>query len=94
MQPRNLMEELVNMRVDELMDQENMCKCPQCRADVTALALNNLPPRYVTCIKGNVFILFEAQTPQERAQVASAIIRAAEIVRKNPRHEKAPLKLY
>jgi len=80
------MEELVKLRVDELMDYASVCKCPQCRSDVIALALNRLPPRYVTCIQGDVFTRFEAQTFQERAEVVSAILRAAETVRQNPRH--------
>lgn len=87
MECRNLMEELVDKRVDELMDMADMCGCPQCRADVRALALNRLPPRYITSIKGDVFARFEAQTSQDQAKVAGAIVRAIEIVRKNPRHE-------
>ncbi|MGI6193382.1 MAG: late competence development ComFB family protein [Christensenellales bacterium] len=88
MQPKNLMEELVIMRVDDYMTKASMCKCPQCRSDVIALALNRLPPRYVTCTKGNVFARFEAQTNQERAEISAAIIRAIEIVRKHPRHDE------
>ena len=87
MECRNLMEELVDKRLDELMSMANMCGCPQCRADVRALALNRLPPRYITSIKGDVFVRFEAQSCQEQAEVAGAIVRAIEIVRKNPRHK-------
>lgn len=87
MESKNIMEELVEKRVDELMGMVDMCRCAQCCADVRALALNNLPPRYVVNKKGDVFTRFRAQTNQGQVEIAGAIIRAIEVVRLNPRHE-------
>ena len=89
MECKNLMEELVDMRIDDLMGAIDMCRCPQCREDVKAYALNHLAPCYVTSNKGSVFSRFTAQTAQHQAEVASILVRAIEIVRKSPRHESA-----
>ncbi len=51
-QVKNLMEELVNDRIDNLMELENICRSPRCRADVYALALNHLPPKYIASASG------------------------------------------
>ena len=83
---RNLMEDLVDMKVDHLMQMVDMCRCPKCRADVLALALNNLPPRYVVNICGDVYVRFEGLTEQGQAEITSAVVRAAEVVSKKPMH--------
>lgn len=84
--PVNLMESLVESRLEELMKQENMCCCEQCRMDVMALALNNLPAKYTSTLSGNIFTRFHAMSAQFQADITAAILKAIAAVRNNPRH--------
>lgn len=85
---RNIMEELVDSKVDEFMEGTEMCRCPQCRADVLALALNKLPPKYIATTSGDVFTRVAASTTQFQADIIAAIVQAVDLVSKNPRHPK------
>ncbi|MGI6559391.1 MAG: late competence development ComFB family protein [Limnochordia bacterium] len=63
-----------------------LCACEQCRNDIIALTLQNLPPRYSTTREGEVWINLELQLPQLKMDVWKAILKAADRVTKNPRH--------
>lgn len=86
--PKNLMEELVDAKIDEIMKMENMCCCKHCRADVFALALNLLPPKYVVTTGGEVFSRLDTRDTQSQASITTAIVRAAKTVNKNSYHDK------
>ena len=47
-QPVNLMELAASYELDSVIAEQEGCFCPACRANVLALALNELPARYVT----------------------------------------------
>ncbi len=83
---KNLMEEIVERRIDQLVEEIDACWCDQCKADVRALALNNLPPQYIVNSAGDMFSRVHAQTIQRQVDVEAAIILAIETVRKNPGH--------
>ncbi|HWP51466.1 MAG TPA: late competence development ComFB family protein [Clostridia bacterium] len=53
---RNVMEELVEDKVDRLWKTHTACTCERCREDVIALSLNNLPPQYVVSDAGAFFV--------------------------------------
>ena len=42
---RNMMEIFMEQLFDDRKDQIDCCTCPECRSDIIALALNQLPPR-------------------------------------------------
>lgn len=84
---KNLMEELVDMLLDDYMKEVGMCMCDQCREDVKAFALNNLPPRYVVSTIGGIFVRVNAMTTQSQADIATAIMKGIRIVNGNPRHK-------
>jgi propanediol utilization protein len=46
--PVNVMELLVEESIDELIHQLESCDCDQCRANILAISLNGLAPRYVS----------------------------------------------
>lgn len=46
--PVNLMEMAASYELDSVIAEQEGCFCPACRANVLALALNELPSRYVT----------------------------------------------
>ena len=84
--PVNLMEALVESKLDELMQQEDMCCCEQCRMDVMALSLNNLPAKYTSSLSGDIFTRFNAMSTQFQADITGAVLKAIAAVRSNPRH--------
>ena len=85
-QPFNIMEQVVDSRLLELMQKSHMCTCARCCADVRAIVLNSLPPRYVVTRVGEAMLLYELLTPQMQAVVVSEILIAIEKVCNNPRH--------
>ncbi len=82
----NLMESTVKELINDLMAKENMCTCEQCRLDVAALALNNLPPRYVVSPKGASYARADLLELQKYVDVIGAITKAIRLVKEHPRH--------
>ena len=82
----NVMEQIVNLKLKELMRKTGMCTCERCCADVRALALNNLPPKYVVTPAGEAMTEFELLTTQMQAVVITEIMHAIERVARAPRH--------
>lgn len=81
------MEYYTEAAIDELLGKKpEICGCNRCRLDITALALNTLPPRYVVSDFGEVVTNIDLDTSQWRADVMMAVLKAFEIVRKKPRH--------
>ncbi len=79
----NVMERLVAERLDSAFARFNCCKCERCKLDVTAIALNKLPSKYVVADRN---ILVELMALQGNLDVTTAIIQAILKVRDNPRH--------
>jgi len=82
----NLMESTVKELINDLMAKENMCTCEQCRLDVAALALNNLPTRYVVSPKGASYARADLLELQKYVDVIGAITKAIRLVKEHPRH--------
>ncbi len=83
---RNYTEILVENNLDKIMKKSDVCNCEKCRADITALALNDLKPQYVVSEKGECFAKLSILENQTQINVISAIIKAIEVVSSNPRH--------
>ena len=49
----NVMEKLVQEKLEEMLKIENCCKCDRCVEDMTAKALNKLPAKYVSTHNGD-----------------------------------------
>ncbi len=62
------------------------CRCTACRIDVIAYALNLIPPKYVATRKGEVYSKVLILRNQYRTDMMSALAKAAEVVKANPRH--------
>jgi len=83
----NMMEKLVEIRLDERMKVSGACNCEQCREDIKCIALNNLPPKYVSTPKGELFSKIDQQMIRQNVlDIDVAVINAMEFVNKNPRH--------
>ena len=85
---KNLSEEVLDIYLDGYIDSAGVCKCPNCRVDIKALTLNNLPPRYVVTTKGDIFVRVSAMSIQAQADILGAVMHAIDIVSKNPRHSE------
>ena len=83
---RNMMEIFMEQLFDDRKDQIDCCTCPECRNDIIALALNQLPPRYVCTHKGELLSKVEQLAKQNRADAMTALTQAAEKVKEFPRH--------
>lgn len=85
---KNYMEEIVFHQIkDILKDINNMCSCEQCIMDIAAIALNDLPPKYVVTEKGEVYSKISALKQQFDVDVIAAITKAAVIVKRKPKHD-------
>jgi competence protein ComFB len=72
MNVHNLMEEIVKQCLKELMlHQEILQDCDEkTQSDIMAIALNQLPPKYVSSVKGEMFV-----KTQVRLQVEPDVYR-------------------
>lgn len=87
MKIKNLMEELVLKKIEEIWENEDMCKCERCKLDVAAVALNQLPPRYVLTDKGEVYAKTDTLETQKNVDFITAIMKGIKVVKSNPSHE-------
>jgi competence protein ComFB len=83
---KNYMEELVINKTSELLKIMNICDCEKCRLDIMAIALNELPTKYVVSEKGELYTKLNELEQQFEIDVETAIIKAAVLVSKNPKH--------
>jgi len=87
MKLHNLMEDEVLIIVNRLMDNvDDMCTCEKCRMDVTAIALNNLPTKYVVTEKGELYGKLDTMNYQFETDIIKEVIKAIEKVKKSPQH--------
>jgi len=86
-QYKNYMEQVVEKAMAEyLRNEKEICTCPQCVADMAAMALNQLKPHYATTVRGAAFLESEQKNLEFVVKVVSAIKGAAEKVKQSPRH--------
>ncbi|SDK51741.1 late competence development ComFB family protein [Natronincola ferrireducens] len=87
MKIKNYMEVVVNNLLPNILKcQEESCSCERCVADIKAIALNMLPPKYIATEFGEVYSKINALSIQFEADVTNAIIQAIDKVKKHPRH--------
>ena len=87
LQLRNHMEEVVYSQVEDILKGMDMCKCEKCRMDIAALALNELPPKYIVTDKGVIFSKIDSLQHQFNIVVTAAVTKAVMSVRSSPRHD-------
>lgn len=82
--PYNIIELVVNYEIDDVIAERNGCFCQECRANMFALAMNGLPPRYVTDEK--LIITFVERYRTEYAElVRHKLEEAVDKVKKRPK---------
>ncbi|HHW56710.1 MAG TPA: late competence development ComFB family protein [Clostridia bacterium] len=83
---KNYMEEAVDQMMDKVLKNLDVCKCDRCRMDIKALALNNLPPKYVVTEEGELYVKTNELVRQFEVDIIKAITMAAIKVNNNRRH--------
>ncbi len=86
-QVKNYMEEIVFSLMKEILEDINMCTCEKCVNDIAAIALNDLPPKYIVSEKGELYSKIDALRQQFEVDVISAVTKAAVLVKRKPRHQ-------
>lgn len=81
----NVMQSLVNEKAPEFARLMGVCPCSRCLADVEALALSHLEPKYIVARRNQRFP-FSAYENRYNAAVTSQIIAACQLVIQKPRH--------
>ena len=84
---KNYMEEIVFNMMQEVLSDINCCSCEKCILDIAAVALNDLPPKYIVTEKGELYSKIGTLRQQFEVDVISAITKAAVMVKRRPRHE-------
>ncbi|HTY08875.1 MAG TPA: late competence development ComFB family protein [Candidatus Edwardsbacteria bacterium] len=69
-----------------LASRPDVCPCHNCRLDIMAFALNQLPPHYVASEGGHIHTMVNIASAQLKTQVLVAIVNAINAVAKHPRH--------
>lgn len=84
---KNYMEVCVRDSLVQVLTSLGVCTCARCRYDIMALALNDLPPKYVVTHKGHIYTKLSALQNQFTVDIITAITQAAGIVSQRPRHD-------
>ena len=82
----NVMEHLVRDKAEGYMRQFQNCTCSRCVEDTIALALTNLPAKYVVVNKDTISPLLNFYEKQYAGQITVEITKACIKVKDNPRH--------
>lgn len=82
----NATEIMVEQSVDKVMQGLGACTCKRCRTDVICIALNRLPPHYVSSYEGVLMTKLAALAPQMATDIMVQVTAAARIVKANPHH--------
>lgn len=83
----NITQTLVEQKVDKYIELFGLCRCPRCRIDVIALALSNLPAKYVVARRHEMVPLLSIYEGKYNAAIISQVMNACKQVMEHPRHE-------
>ena len=84
----NVMEHMVDAKLEELLPRSNCCKCQKCTDDIRALALNRLPAKYVSTDLGELYTrVNSAMEQQSSLDINFAVYSAIEFVSSHPHHD-------
>ncbi len=80
------MERIVQDKIIYFMRQFDVCTCDRCKADVIALTLNGLLPKYIVTMPSAVDPLISYYTNRLISDVTVEATKACMVVKENPRH--------
>ena len=68
------------------MEMFGVCQCKRCKDDVTALALNNLRPRYIVIAASGLSPLLDMYGNRYNGEITVQLLHACQRVLEFPRH--------
>ena len=89
MESHNVMEDVVRDTILTYQKSLNLtCECERCLNDVMSLALNDLPPRYISIAQHSPYIRATHEADRQGVtNIIAVITKAASRVSSNPRCE-------
>ena len=82
----NVMQALVEDKVDSYMKRFHMCTCERCRIDVIALTLTSLPAKYIVVPDTQEVPMLTIYEGRYSAAVIAQLMWACQKVSEHPRH--------
>ena len=86
----NIMEILVERKAETYMELFGLCCCDRCKMDVQALALTELPAKYVVMEKNELPLRLSLYEGRMNTAITAQILRACKVVLAEPRHKLFP----
>lgn len=80
----NIMELLIDEKMDLAMEKFHCCGCDRCRQDIAAMALNKLHPKYIVAEPEQLDAGMADK--ESNTQVTTALVQAILKVKANPKH--------
>lgn len=84
----NVMETFVKEIIVDYMKQYARCSCNHCIIDTMALALTNLPSKYIVVKKGSLSPLLHMYRTKYSVLISTEVLKACLAVGKSPHHNK------
>ena len=84
----NVTQALVEDKADKYIRMFNLCSCARCRIDVIALALSNLPPKYVVARPDELIPRLSMYEQKYNAAVVTQVMSACRKVLERPHHQR------
>jgi competence protein ComFB len=83
---KNILEDELRRLIPRIYElKPELCRCEQCTEDLLALALQKLPPKYVSRPVGEVYARLELESVQAQVDMIEALLQAADVVIAHPR---------
>lgn len=82
----NVMQALVEDKVDKYMERFQMCRCSRCRTDVIALTLTSLPAKYIVVPEHEGVPMLSIYEGRYSPAVTAQLMWACQKVAEHPRH--------
>ncbi|MDE6728296.1 MAG: late competence development ComFB family protein [Oscillospiraceae bacterium] len=83
----NVMESIVEEKLNQMLKEEACCQCDRCLEDMKAMALNQLPSKYVSTHNGELFSKLNSLMRQNSIDINVAVSYAIKIVSERPSHK-------
>ncbi len=84
---KNHTESVVQQVLKEYIEKYPLvCSCERCQADISALALNQLPGKYYVTTRGKILTQWESDSLPDKTRILSAIALAVKQVSSTPSH--------
>lgn len=84
----NVMEDIIDEKLRFMLRDESCCQCERCIEDMKAMALNQLPAKYVSTHNGELFTKLNALMRQNSIDINVALSYAIKMVSERPSHSK------